>query len=64
MKDVFVRAGKTFIQAFLAVIILSFQNGIDVTSKEAISSVVIAAIAAGMSAINNLIINSLNKKVG
>lgn len=61
MKDVLIRALKTFLQAGIAVIVLSFQNGVDITNKEALYSVGIAALSAALSALHNFIIKSLKK---
>ena len=63
MKDILIRAGKTFLQASLAVLVLAFQNGVDITNKEAVLSLLAGAIAAGISAVMNFIIKKLNKEV-
>ncbi|MCK4258742.1 MAG: hypothetical protein KAX49_07175 [Halanaerobiales bacterium] len=58
-KDIIVRLTKTFIQASLAVFIASFANGIDITNKEAMSALGIAALAAGLSAVMNFVKEAL-----
>lgn len=63
MKDILIRAGKTFLQATLAVLIVSLNNGIDITNKEAVMSILIGALSAGISALMNYIISLLNQKV-
>ena len=61
MKDILIRAGKTFIQAALAVLVITFQNGIDLTNKEAINVAIIAALSAGISALMNFILGLIKK---
>ena len=56
MKDILIRAGKTFIQAALATLVLSFESGIDITSKDAIVAISVGAISAGISAVMNYIL--------
>lgn len=61
MKDIFIRAIKTFIQGFLGALAVSLPNA-DLTNMAVIKSLLIGAIAAGISAVMNLIINLINKK--
>lgn len=62
LKDIMIRATKTFIQAFLAVFTL---DGIVFTDLEAAKSMLItttiAALAAGISAVWNLVMELVNK---
>ena len=59
-NDIFKRALKTFIQGFLASLILSI-NSITNWDEKVIKSVLIGAVAAGLSALMNFILNILNK---
>lgn len=60
-KDIVVRAFKTFIQAFIAVISISVATT-DLTNKEALKALIIGAVASGISALMNYILNLLNNK--
>lgn len=57
MKDIIIRCVKTFIQGFLATLVVSFQSGDVEISK----SLIIGALAGGISALMNLIIKLLAK---
>ncbi len=57
IKDILVRMIKTFIQGFLATLVVSTQNG----NIEIGKSVIIGALAGGISAVMNLIIKLLDK---
>lgn len=57
IKDILVRMIKTFIQGFLATLVVSTQNG----NIEIGKSVIIGALAGGISAVMNLIIKLLEK---
>ena len=57
IKDILVRMVKTFIQGFLATLVVSTQNG----NIEIGKSVIIGALAGGISAVMNLIIKLLEK---
>lgn len=61
MKDIFIRAIKTFIQGFFGALAVSLPNA-DLTNMAVLKSLLIGAIAAGISAVMNLIINLINKK--
>jgi len=50
---IFIRAFKTFVQAFLAVLLAGVTTTVDITSFKAL---VVGAIAAGISALMNLFI--------
>lgn len=55
-KDILVRAVKTFVQAFLAVIVAGLLT---VDSIEALKALTVAGLAAGISAIQNWIKETL-----
>lgn len=61
IKEVAIRAFKTFIQAFIPVLIASFKVA-DITDNSQIKAVgytaLISAVAAGLSAVWNLIVNA------
>ena len=61
MKDILIRAGKTFLQASIATLVLAFENGIDITSKDAITAIVVGAFSAGISAGMNVILAKLKE---
>nr|DAQ91812.1 MAG TPA: holin [Caudoviricetes sp.] len=63
MKDILIRAGKTFIQGFLGALAVTLPNS-DFNNSEVIKSLLIGAVAGGVSAVMNLIINLLNNKKG
>ena len=60
LKDILIRAFKTFIQGFLATMIVLLKES-DLTDINILKSVLIGAVAGGISAIMNLIINALQK---
>jgi len=60
MKDILTRAGKTFIQAFLATLAVTVQ-GADLTNTFVLRGLLVGAAAAGISALMNLAINKYNK---
>lgn len=59
MKDVLIRAIKTFIQGFLGALAVTLPNS-DLTSQEVVKSLLIGAVAGGISAVMNLTITYLN----
>ena len=61
MKDILIRAGKTFIQGFLGALAVTLPNS-DFSDMSVVKSLLIGAVAGGISAVMNLIINMLNKK--
>ena len=61
MKDISMRALKTFIQGFLGALAITLPNS-DFTSTEVIKSLLIGAIAGGISAVMNLVISTLKKE--
>lgn len=56
MSDIAIRALKTFVQAFLSVFALGIVN---VTSLDALQALAIAGVAAGISALQNFIKDTL-----
>ena len=58
MKDILIRAGKTFIQGFLGALAVTLPNS-DFNNSEVIKSLLIGAVAGGVSAVMNMIINLL-----
>ena len=61
MKEILIRAGKTFIQGFLGALAITLPNS-DFSNMQVVKSLLIGAVAGGISAVMNLIINMLNKK--
>ena len=61
MKDILIRALKTFIQGFLGALAVTLPNS-DLASTEVLKSLLIGALAGGISAVMNLIIKLLNKE--
>lgn len=57
IKDVVIRCIKTFIQGFLATLVLSMQNG----QVEITQSLLIGAFSSGICAVMNLCIKLLEK---
>ena len=60
MRDILIRAGKTFLQGFLASLMV-FINSNATIDKTMLKSAIIGAIAGGISAVMNFIIQSLDK---
>ena len=56
MRDIIIRAVKTFAQAFLSVLSLGLANVVDLSSGKAL---LIAAVAAGISALQNFVRDTL-----
>ena len=61
MKDLLIRAGKTFIQGFLGALAVTLPSS-DFSDMSVVKSLLIGAIAGGISAVMNLVINLLNKE--
>lgn len=55
VKDILIRMIKTFIQGFLATLVVSMQSG----DVEITKSLIIGALAGGISAVMNLFIKML-----
>lgn len=61
VKDILIRAGKTFLQGFLGALAVTLP-GSDFSSPAVLKSMLIGALAGGISAVMNLVINALNNK--
>ena len=61
LKDVLIRAFKTFIQGFLATLIILIKET-DLTNENILKSVLIGALAGGISAVMNLILHALDNE--
>jgi hypothetical protein len=61
MKDILIRAGKTFIQGFLATLTVTVQ-GADLTNTFILRGLLVGAAAAGISAVMNLLLKATKKK--
>lgn len=61
LKDILIRAFKTFIQGFLATLIVLLKET-DLTDENLLKSVLIGALAGGISAVMNLILKALEKQ--
>ena len=57
-KDILIRAGKTFLQGFIAALIVTLQSQ-DLTDFTVLKSALIGAIAAGVSAVMNFTLTLL-----
>lgn len=55
IKDILVRAGKTFVQAFIATLTVA-----NLTDNDSIKAALVAALAAGVSAVWNSVILANN----
>ena len=53
MKDIAIRALKTFWQAAIAYLVASLSQGVDLLEGEVIGGLLIGAVAAGLSAVWN-----------
>lgn len=60
MKDILVRAIKTFIQGFLGALAVTLPST-DLSDGAVVKSLLIGAIAGGISAVMNLVITYLDK---
>lgn len=61
MKDILIRSLKTFIQGFLGALAITLPTT-DLTNYELVKSILIGAVAGGISAVMNLIISLLKKE--
>lgn len=62
LKDVLIRAFKTFIQGFLATLIILIKET-DLTDENLLKSVLIGALAGGISAVMNLVLKAMEKEI-
>lgn len=61
LKDILIRAFKTFIQGFLATLIILIKET-DLTDENLLKSVLIGALAGGISAVMNLVLKAMEKE--
>lgn len=61
MKDILIRALKTFIQGFLGALAITLPNA-NLTDGAVIKSILIGALAAAISAVMNFVIQLMNKE--
>lgn len=61
MKDIIIRALKTFLQGFLGALAVTLPNS-DFSDGMVLKSLLIGAVAAGISAVMNLFLGYLNSK--
>ena len=60
-KDILIRAGKTFLQGFLGALAVTLPSS-DLTDVTIIKSILIGAVAGGLSALMNFVIQILQKE--
>lgn len=60
LKDILIRALKTFLQAFIAAFLLGTSN-LSNLDKKVLESALLGGLAAGISAVMNLLSNLLSK---
>ena len=60
IKDIIIRMFKTFIQGFLGALAITLPNS-DLASESVLKSLLIGALAGGISAVMNLIINMMKE---
>ena len=64
-KDIMIRALKTFWQAAVAYLVATLSTGVDLFEKDVIGGILIGALAAGLSASwNGVVQPRLNKLKG
>lgn len=61
MKDITIRAIKTFFQGFLGALAVTLPSS-DLTDKAVVKSILIGALAGGISAVMNLVLALLKKE--
>lgn len=61
MKDILVRALKTFIQGFLGALIVTLPKS-DISQTEVLKSLLIGAVSGGISALMNFILQYIQTK--
>lgn len=60
-KDIGIRAGKTFLQGFLGALAVTLPAS-DLTDMAIVKSILIGAVAGGLSALMNFVIQILQKE--
>lgn len=61
-KEVSVRAVKTFWQAAIAYLVATFGTGVDLFEREVIGGILVGALAAGLSATWNGVVQPVLEK--
>ena len=61
MKDILIRALKTFIQGFLGALAITLPNA-NLSDMVVVKSLLIGALAAAISAVMNFVIQLMNKE--
>lgn len=61
MKDILIRALKTFIQGFLGALAITLPNA-NLSDMAVVKSLLIGALAAAISAVMNFVIQLMNKE--
>jgi hypothetical protein len=61
MKDILIRALKTFIQAFLGALAITLPNA-NLSDGAVLKSILIGALASAISALMNFVIQLMNKE--
>lgn len=59
-KDILIRAGKTFIQGFLGALAVTLPSS-DLTDMTIVKSILIGAVAGGVSCVMNMTVQLLEK---
>lgn len=62
MREILVKAGKTFLQAVIAYIFTLNLSGVDFSDKNVVIGIITAAVAAGFSALMNFDWSGAEKK--
>ncbi len=60
MKDILIRALKTFLQGFLGALAVTLPTS-DFSNTEVLKSLLIGALAGGISALMNFVLSYMNK---
>ena len=60
IKDIIIRAVKTFIQGFIATLLVLIKDS-NITDTKILKSIIIGALAGGISAVMNFVYNLLPK---
>ena len=61
MRNIIERAIKTFFEAFIGALVITLPNA-DLTDKSVLYSIIIGAVATGISALLNFALNYIDKK--
>lgn len=61
IREIGERCFKTFLEAFVGALVITLPNA-DLADKSVVYSVIVGAIATGISALLNLVLNYIDKK--